>query len=96
MTEILTNIEGNRLGLDKDDNLLVKGTKIITNHLGTERSIEPQADGSLKVNGANFGAGPVQCEFELSVSGHGDWRSAVSALCRASAFVDGCPVSALI
>jgi hypothetical protein len=39
MTEILRNIEGNLLGLDKDDNLLIKGRKIILNHLGVEEEI---------------------------------------------------------
>ena len=39
MTEILRSIEGNLLGLDKDDNLLVKGSKIILNHLVTEHEI---------------------------------------------------------
>lgn len=43
MTEILRSIEGNLLGLDKDDNLLVKGSKIILNHLGTEIVLAPES-----------------------------------------------------
>lgn len=39
MTEILRSIDGNLIGLDREDNLLVKGRKIILNHLGDEIEI---------------------------------------------------------
>lgn len=42
MAEILKSIEGNLIGLDKDDNLLVKGSKVIVHHMGQE--IDAAAD----------------------------------------------------
>lgn len=60
---------GPEIGLDNADNLRMAGTKIITNSLsGPERSIEPQADGTLKVNGVPL----LGVRRPLSVSAIGD------------------------
>lgn len=51
MTEILTSLHGPLLGLDRYDSLLLKGTKIILDHLGAPRTFEVQEDGTFLING---------------------------------------------
>lgn len=70
MTDPLRSLPlyGPEIGLDNADNLRIAGTKIITNHLGVERSIEVQADNSLKVNGIAFQSGSGSSTVSPSVS----------------------------
>lgn len=58
---ILDKLDSNKAGFDKDANLLLAGTKIYFNHLGTERSLEVDANGQLLVNGI-----PVEISVLLS------------------------------
>lgn len=74
MSEILRSLDGNLIGLDKDDNLLVKGRKIILNHLGVETEISAGAATRQWTPSDITGVSDVTSELEAFAAANQDYR----------------------
>lgn len=60
--EILTTIDSDNVGLDKDENLLVKGDTLVLSHMGTEQRLKATG-GALLLNGGVVGGVPGVTTF---------------------------------
>ncbi len=65
-SSIVKGFGGENAGLDIQDNVLFKGSKIVLNHLGTEKSIEIVGD-TLYVNGEEMTSGAAPVSETVSV-----------------------------
>lgn len=85
MAEILRSIEGSLIGLDKDDNLLVKGGKLILDYAGTPTEIESGGAGAPSLIRQRY---VIRDGIDGIVSGDVDDAQAAVNLAAMQAIVD--------
>lgn len=65
---LLRSIVGDQVGLDKADNLLLKGTQIHLDHMGSSPSILEAIAGGLYINGNLVGSGGGGTSVDITLS----------------------------